>query len=57
MVMLGDNATDWSDDILIGMAGSSTKTTDCTKFPSKFIDIVPHLDWIQSVLKKEKGME
>ena len=54
--MLGDNATDWSDDILIGMAGSSTKTTDCTKFPSKFIDIVPHLEWIQSVLKKEKGM-
>ena len=56
MVIRG-NKIDWSDDILIGMAGSSTKKTDCAVLPSKFINIVPNLEWIQSVLETEKGTE
>ena len=57
MVMIRDDAIDWTNDTLIGMAGSSTKTTDCAELPSKFINIVPHLEWIQSVLETEKGTE
>ena len=48
---------DWSGQVLIAMAGSSTKKTDCAELPSKFINIVPHLEWIQSVLETEKGTE